>query len=1050
MTATESGQGLPQDVDAQDGRRGPIAFFARNPAAANLLMVLLIVGGLVAAWNLPVTSGPKVRPSQITVAVYYPGSSVAEVNEDINLRLEEALIGLDGVDQVMTTAVQNLGMATLDLNRFANGEAVMEDVQNALDRMEAFPPAFAEKPEVEFVRPEGEAITVAVASSYASENDLRSVAEQIRAELQQLPSLSQVGLRGVRDREVTIELSEEALRRHGLNFSRVAGVLRRDSLNLSFGQLHTDSGEVVLHTLGKRTVGEEFADIPLLTGPAGAIVTLGDVADIRDGFADENLVSTLDGKPAVFVRVNSVEGTSLADIAGHVRNWLDSYEPPPNVEVSIWSDQAEPAVDRLVDIIRNAAIGLVLVFLLLILVFDLRVAVWITAGIPVSFIGAMAFFGLTDMTLNIFTVFGFFLMIGLVVDDAVVVGESIASERALRKSAVGAAIAGTRSVVGPVTVGVLTTMLAFVPMLFGEGPYELIRPFFYVAVFVLAVSLIEAFLILPAHLSHAGGWSRGPLKDIQERVTAWLERVREKTVAPAVLWSMQHVWLIISGAALVLVVAVSLVATGTVRIQFYDEQNSIVRGLQVDMQLPDGSPFEDTLDAVERVVDAAYVADNRLGGNTVQSVRVLAGNVAESFFDHTRPNRSHLASVVLKLHPQPIRSASLFEIEREWRSAVGDLAGLESMRFQTTSAGSVIAEVDLLLLHDRQEVLEQAVTELTTAIAEVPGTYEVNDSMAPGKRHLQVELTQAGYASGLTPFAIGTHLRNSFYGTEVQRIQRGQEEIKVVLRYPEERRRSLHELAGERIRTATLDVPLSAVATLRESREPKELIRADGKQAAVVSAHVDDAITTSTQVRGHLTDKVLPALRDKYPGLIVDPHGVWKDEQNLYRNWALVISIVLVAMYALMAAFLRSYWKPFAAAAGIPLAAAGAVLGHWVLGWDLTGMSFFGIIGVSGVVVNDVLVLLDRYGKIRRETEVPAIAALAGAANQRFRAVFLTSATTLLGLLPLLYERSEGLYVLVPLAVSIIGGLIMSGLFVLFGLPTLMMVTIRSWERTAG
>lgn len=1047
MGATESERDPRQGNGAEEERRGPIAFFARNRVAANLLMVLLVVGGLVAAWNLPLQSFPEIRPSQISVSVHSPGSSATEVNEDINRRLEEALIGLEGIDRIQTTAVQGLGKTNLELETFVNRETVMEDVQDALDRMEAFPPPNAERPEVEFVQSRNEVITVAVASSHASEDHLRSAAEQIRTELQQFPFLSQVSLRGARDREVTIELSEEALRRHDLSFSQVARVLRRDSVNLSFGQLRTDSGEVVLHTLGKRTVGEEFADIPLLTRPGGAIVRLGDLADISDGFADENIVSTLDGQPAVFVRVNSLEGTSIADISGHVRNWLDSYQPPPNIEVSIWSDQAEPAVDRITDIMRNAVIGLILVFLLLVLVFDLRVAGWITAGIPVAFIGAMTFFGLADMSLNIFTIFGFFLMVGLVVDDAVVVGESIASERAMGKSAVSAAISGARSVVGPVTVGVLTTMLAFVPMLFGVGSFETVRPFFYVTVFVLAVSLIEAFLILPAHLSHRRNLSRRPLKGIQQRVSAWLDKVRDRTVTPAVTWSMKHVWLTMAGALLVMVLAVSLLATDTVRILVFDEQDSITDDIQVNMLLPVGSPFENTLDAVERVVDAAYVADDRLGGNTVRSVRVLAGSTANSIFDVPTSNGSHLASVVLNLYPKPVRTASLFEVEREWRNAVGNLAGVETMRYRSSRVRA-LADIAVLVKHDDLQVLRQAATELRTALAALPGAYELDDSLSLGKRHLEIELTPAGYAAGLTPIAIGTHLRNSFHGTEVQRIQRGQEELKVILRYPEERRESLHELASERIRVAGVsgDVPINAVATLTETRELKELIRADGKQAALVSANVDEAKTTPIQGRRHLSDEVFPTLRAKYPGLILDPSGGWKAEQTLFRNWAFVVPIMLIAMYALMAAFLRSYWKPLAAAAGIPLAAAGAVIGHWVLGWDLTGLSIFGIIGVSGVVVNDVLLLLDRYGKIRRVQDVPAIAALALAANQRFRAVFLTSATTLLGLLPLLYERSEGLTVLVPLAVSIIGGLIMSGFFVLFGLPTLVMIFRRSQD----
>ena len=1039
MAATESERDPRKGADAQDVRRGPIAFFARNSVAANLLMVLLIAGGLVGALNLPLQDGPQRKPSKIAVSVLTPGASASEVNVDINHRLEEALNGLEGIDRIRTSAVQGLSLTTLDLKTFANPEAVMKDVQDALDRMEAFPPPNAEEPEVELVVPKAEAITLAVASAHASEHDLRSAAEQIRTELLQSPFLSQVSLRGARDREVTIELSEEALRRHDLSLSQVSRILGGTSLNLSFGQLRTDSGDVVLHTLGKRTVGEEFADIPLLTGSAGAIVTLGDVADIRDGFADENIVSTLDGKPAVFLRVNTLEGTSITDITGSVRNWLDSYEPPPNIEVSVWNDQAEPAVDRIQAIMRNVAIGLLLVFLMLILVFDLRAAVWIAAGIPVSFIGALALFGVADLTLNLFTIFGFFIMIGLVVDDAVVVGESIASERALRKRAAGAAISGARSMVGPVTIGALTTMLAFVPLWFAVGAFQLLRPLFVVTVLVLAISLMEAFLILPAHLSHERGWSRWPLKDIQERVSGWLDQVRDKTVAPAISWSMRHVWLTMSGALLVLVAAVSVLATETVHVRLLDEQNIANDRVQIDMSLPSGSPFQNTLDVVDRVVDAAHVADDRLGGNTVRSVRVLAGNVAAAYVDRTTPNGSHLASVVLQLHPKPGRTASNPEVESEWRSAIGSLPEVETMEFQSAGLGD-ISGVELLLKHDDQDVLGQATTELETAIAAVPGVYQVSNSWSLGKRHLEIKLTPAGQAAGLTPIAIGRHLRNSFYGTEVQQIQRGQEEIKVVLRYPEERRRSLHELASERIRTARGDVPISAVATLSETRELNQLIRADGKPAAMVAARVDAATATPIQVRRYLSDEVLPGLRDKYPGLTLEPDGTWKLEQEQYRNWALIVPIVLILIYALMAAFLRSYWKPLAAAAGIPVAAAGAILAHWVLGWDLTGSSIFGIIGVSGVVVNDVLVLLDSYGKIRSERNVPAIAALAWATKQRFRAVLLTSATTLLGLLPLLYDRSEALATLVPLAVSMVGGVIMSGFFVLFGLPTLVMI----------
>ena len=1023
-------------------KTGPIAYFAGNPIAANLLMLLIVVAGVVSGLRLPVQSYPSFESRVVTVTVRSPGSSPKEVEEDINRRVEESLIGLPGVERVVATATEGVGRISIELATFANADTVLRDVQSALDGMENFPPINAEQPEVEFRRLTNEVMTLAVSSSFATEDELRLVAEAVRSELLELPSVSQVTLRGTRDREIAIELSEEELRRNNLSFAEISSAVQRASLNLTFGELRTESGGVVLHTVSKRSVGEEFEDIPLITRLDGTIVTLGEVAEIRDGFVDEDIVSEVDGVPAILVQVDAAEQQSIVDMADDIRGWLASYEAPRGIAVSIWNDRARPALATVSKIIRNGVIGAVLVLILLVLAFDLRVAMWITLGIPISFIGSLIFFNPADLTLNLGTILGFFLMVGLVVDDALVVGESIAAERDSGKSAAEAAISGARAVVGPVTIGACTTILAFVPFLFvTAGSYQLVRVFPYVALFVLAASLIEAFFILPAHLSHEGRWSLWPLRALQDRVSGWIDEIRDRTVVPAVSWSVRQIWLAPVCGVLLVLVSLLLVGSGAVRLVIFDQETSVPENIQVDLYLPVGTPFAATLAAAEQVADAAYATNDQLEGESIEAVGILVGNIGSRALNENEvANSSHLAVVTVRLNERPVRTASPAEIERAWRRNIGDVSHLEKMEFQIARVRTRPG-VSYALVHDDAEVLGQAASELRSFLAAMPGIYELSDSLSLGKRHLEIRLTPAGKAAGLTPAAIGGQLRANFHGVEVQRIQRGHEEIKVVVRYPRERRQSLSELASERIyRPGGAEVPLSTVAQLTETREPATLLRIDGKQAAQVSARADAAVITPRQARRQIEQEFFPGLVAKYPGLGVELAEGARGERDMLETLAVLVPIVLIAMYVLMAAFLRSYWKPLVAVAGVPVAFAGAILGHWLLGWDLTAMSLFGIIAVAGVVVNDALVLLDRYNKIRLErTMLPAIAAAAAATRHRFRAVFLTSATTFLGLSPLLYERSDELIFLVPFVVSMLSGLVLSGVFTLFILPTLVM-----------
>ncbi len=1054
MSTTDAGSGAAE--------RGPIAWFARNPVAANLLLLFLIIGGMIAGRHLAVQLYPYFDLRAITVTVPAPGSSPKEVEEDINRRIEEAIVGLRGVKRVVGTATEGRGQLRVELETFADPDTVLNDVQNAVDGIENFPPLNAERPEVELHRFAIEVLTLAVSSSHASENELRLAAENARDELLALSSVSQVTLLGTRDREITIELSEEELRRHNLSIAQISRIVRRASLNLTFGELRTDAGGVVLQTITKRRTGDEFKDIPLITRLGGAIVTLGDVATIRDGFVDEEIVSEVNGQSTVFVRVDAVEQESVVEIGEEIKLWLADHRAPGNITVSIWNDRAAPALDRLQEIIRNGILGALLVFLTLVLVFDLRVATWITIGIPMSFIGSLIFFGAADMTLNIGTIFAFFLLIGIVVDDSVVVGESIAAERESGKSAADAAISGARAMVGPITVGAATTMLAFVPLLFvTSGGYQLTTVFPYVALFVLLVSLVESFFVLPAHLSHDRPWSLSPLSDIQGRVDGLIDRTRDYVVAPSVARAVQHPWLTLAIGAVVVLIGVLLLRSDNVRVVIIDQDALASDSIQADLHLPAGTPFEQTLAAAERFAAAARSINDQLDGTSIKSVAITAGNQSAVRTADIRANRSNIASVRIHLNPRPARTASPRDIERAWRRNVGDTSELESVEFQSTRVKSN-PPVSYALKHPDTDVLRTAATELKASLATVPGVFGISDSLSAGKRHFEIQLTRAGKAAGLTPAGIGAQLRASFHGVEVQRIQRGREEVKVVVRYPAERRQSLGDLASERIHrpaggngrrgrdrgaSGGGEVPLSTVATLTEKRELTTLTRIDGKQAAFVDARTDAVVTTPRQARREVRERIIPGLLAKYPGLKVEPDGAAREERELLGTLGLLVPIVLLAMYALMAAFLRSYWKPLVAVVGIPISFAGAVLTHWILGWDFAAMSLFGIVAVGGIIVNDALVLLDRYNYLRRESDmIPAIAAASAATRHRFRAVLLTSLTTVVGLSPLLYERSDELIFLVPFVVSMLGGLVLSTIFILFLLPALVMIVDGRYE----
>ena len=1051
----------PPPSHRPDSARGPVAWFAGNHVAANLLMLLLLGGGLFAASRLTVERAPHYDPRSITVTVPFRGATPAEVEEDITSRIEESVSGIVGVERVIATSSEGQSRVTLDLKPFADAVDVLNATRTAVERIENFPPPRADQPEIVRTEVIRSVLTFAVSSTELDEDGLRTSAERLRKDLLALPSVSFVSLVGTRDREIQIDLSEEALRRYELTIDEVVRRIRGSSVNATGGEVRTEAGDVVISTLAKSETAAEFGEIVLLARPDGSLVRVRDVATVRDGFEEQEVAARINGRPAVFVRVHAGAGQPPHEVAEEVKDFLDGYAPPFGADIAdigLWDDETRIIDFRLARTSRNGLFGAVLVFVSLLLIFDLRMSLWIAVGIPVSFLGSFLLFDAVGLTINVLTLFAFFLVIGIVVDDAIVVGESIARERERGRRGAAASIAGVRSVGGPVVVGGLTTMVAFAALLPLEGALgQMFRVVPITVILVLLFSLVEAFFVLPGHLSGERRWSLSPLAGIQARTRRAFDDLIQGRLVRVIARAVRAPFVVIAAVAGSVVLTLLLMVVEAVPVNPFPASLGSDR-LAGEITMPAGTPFSTTTAAAEELAEAARGADRAVGGGQIESIAVLVGQrLPRQAMVGTRnyPKGTHLATVEVKFAPSP-RPLDELDFLRFWRARAGEIRGAERVHF-VTSADLFSPSVSYTLAHDDLEVVAMAADELRTAALDIEAMQEVHDTLAPGNRRYDFELSETGFMAGLTPRRLANQLRDAFFGAEAQRIQRGPDEIRVVVRYPAERRRSLRDLLDERISLGSgKEAPLSTVARINETQDYATLMRLDGRRAATVTTFYDPEIEDGLTVRRLVGGQILPALVERYPGLDVEPAGTTRQSGRTARTLVWTFPLAMLAVFGLLAAQMRNLAQPFLALAGLPMAAVGAVLGHFVLGYELTYISLFGLVAVSGVVVNDTLILMDRYNGMRRkDPDFPVIAAISAAARERARPIVITSATTVVGLLPLLYDKNEMVQFIVPMVISLTAGLAFASIGLLFFIPAVLIVAEmlkldRGLENTKG
>ncbi len=1039
-----------------------IAWFARNSVAANLLMALLLVGGFTSLPRIPQQEFPDIDVPLVNVSVEYLGAAPEEVEEGICVRIEEQIDGVEGVDELRSTATEGMCVVTAELLTEADESKALDDIKARVDALDTLPEE-AERPVVELVTMTRAAVDVAL-SGDAPERTLKELADRIRDELAALPTVTQVGVSGARPYEISIEVSEAALRRHGLRFDQVAAAVRRSSLDLPGGSIKTRGGDILLRTKGQAYRGAEFEEIVVLTRGDGTRVYLRDVASVVDGFADTDQKLMFDGELAVMLQVYRIGDQDLIEIVTEVRAYVEEAQArlPEGMHLTVWRDGSVALRGRIDTMLRNGRAGFGLVLLVLALFLRTRLAFWVALGVPISFAGALFLLPVFDITLNQISMFALILVLGILVDDAIVVGENIYTHQRKHENPLQAATRGAQEVAVPVFFGVTTTMVAFMPMLLVGGTMGQIFSVMATVVMVcLLFSLVESQWILPAHLGHGR-----PADDTRSRTAvgerwrrfqdgfasgleAFIDGPYRRRLETSLHWRYTTLAL---GIAM-LACAFAVVASGHLRFTFFPALQSDY--VTAALTMPQGTPAVATGEAVAQVEAAADSLRRELDAEYGTPERPIVKHVLTAVGEQPSKNRGsqnpsnvgrvtgaggHLGEVAIELVPAEERPFAANDVAQMWRERLPDIADVEELQF-LTAAFTAGEEINIQLQGPDIADLREASGRVQALLAEYPGVIDISDSFQDGKQEVKLAILPSAEALGLSLQDLARQVRQAFYGEEAQRVQRGRHDVKVMVRYPETERRSLGDL--ENLRVRTLDggeVPFRSVAQAELGRGFSTIRRAERQRVINVTADVDRARVTADQVLNDLRVEALPAIAADYTGLSYSLEGIQREQR---RAMGALFAWTLVAMfgiYALLAVPLRSYVQPFLIMSVIPFGIVGAVFGHVVMGlykpgFSLTFMSVTGIVALTGVVVNGSLVLIYTLNRLRDQgADLPD--ATIGAAMARFRPIVLTSITTFVGLLPLLLERSMQAQFLVPMATSLAFGVVFATLITLFLLPS--------------
>ena len=1059
-----------------------------NPVAANMLMILLLAGGLLASLMIPRELFPEFSVDIITVSVPFPGASPAEVESSVCLPIEDKLEGLDGVKEMISTSRESFGTVMLEIETGADIRKVLDDVKSKVEQVSF--PSEVEDYEVVEMTLKRHVIHLAVTGD-APEATLKAIAEEIRDEIRLLPKVSQVSVSGTRETEILVEVTEQSLRRYQLTLATIADAIRASSFDLPAGSVKTDAGDLNLRIVGKGYTAAEYAQLPLLSTADGTIIRIGDIATVREGFADVDIGGQYNGKRAVLVSVYKTGNEDAIEVVNAVREYVTGTPKPPaggiarffwkvksrlfgvktivgkrdrlppGITLEPWADYSRVIRDRLDMLVRSGRQGLLLVFLVLWLFLGWRLSFCVAMGIPVSLLATVLVLNLTGMTLNMMSMFALIMALGLIVDDAIVVGENIYAHVEDGLDPKSAAVKGTKDVLLPVIGAVLTTWLAFGPLMLIPGVmgrFISILPM--VVILALGFSLLECLVILPPHLSHSlqrrrardaarpGRPGRGGR--LREKIDAVIRTVIHRYFAR--LYDLFTKYRYVSGTALVCVFLLIIAAIRTGRVSVTGFPKVAGDTIRAKVVLPTGTPFSRTEDVARDIAEAALRLNKNFQGGDGQPVvlRVfsLLGSTSEG------DSGSHVAEVIVELLPGEDREKRSEEIADAWREETGSIHDALILQFGAFRGGPGGKALEMRLLGKSVEEIEPVATAVKDRLKQFPGVTDVFDDALPGNMEMRICLKDEGRYLGITLRMLGDQLRDAFRGNESVKIQREREEVKVRVSYPADHRRSLGDVENMRVRTpGGAEVPFLQVADVKLQRGYTTLRRVGGKRVVTLSADIDDKAANAEKILKKLKgDKFFLELAEQHPDVKIDQRGQRQQMMDSFNALKVTFPIALLGIYTILAGLFKSYLQPLIIMIVIPFGLIGGVIGHWILGYDITLLSMFGLVALTGIVVNDSLVLIDFINRGVRSGKGVFESAREGALR-RFRPIFLTTATTVVGMLPILMERSFQAQFLKPMVVSIVFGLLFATILTLLVVPCLYLIgndlrRLFRWMRT--
>jgi len=1030
-----------------------IRWFILNTVAANLLMVFIIIAGIFTLSRLRMEVFPDITIPIINVSVVYPGASPEDIEESICVKVEEQVQGINGLKRITSSSNEGYGSINIEVENGYDIDEVKDEVKAQVDAITSFPDD-AEKATIKSFDGQPEVITIAV-HGYVDEVSLLNIAEKVRDEVSDLPNITQTRL-GKKPREISIEVSEKTLQKYGISFDYIANKIRTSSMDVPGGAIETYDGEILIRSKGQAYTGDEFGIIPVLSLSDGSTVLLRDIAEIDDGFQDVEYDIKFNREPALLIRVYRTGEQNALDIAEDVHKYIKKKNPlmPPGISLSTMKDESVILKGRIELLTENAYLGLTLVLIVLALFLKPKLAAWVSLGIPISFMGGFWLLPLFDVSINMISLFTFILVLGIVVDDAIVVGENIHIHLKRGLSGVDAALEGAYQVAKPVIFAVLTTMVTFSPMILVEGATGKIWKIIpVVTIVVLMFSLIESLTILPAHLAHMkldenkkenkflAWWSK-----IQLSIHNWLQSFIKNRYIPVLELALRNRGNTVAISISIFILTIGLVASGFIRFNFFPplEADIVIAGVEY----PEGTPVSLTKSGLEQVEKSAYklkdslevlYPDNKVFINMVstagdQPIKTQSargpGNLDASFFG------SHLAECVIELAPGEERSISTVAISRIWRELTGPIPGVKQVTFDS-DLFTTGAPIEIQLSSVDRDDLREVTSTLKDKLQTYAGVFDIKDSFSAGKDEIKLNLRPEAQNYGITMASLARQVRQAFYGDEVQRVQRGRDEVKVFLRYPKEERVSLNNLEQMMVRVGNnIEVPLGQVAEGELSSGYSTITRTDRKRSISVTADVDLSEANANEILAKFeVEHIIPILRD-YPSVNYSFEGEQREQRDtlgsLFKNFALALFVV----YVLLAVPFKSYLQPLIIMSAIPFGFTGAVIGHIIMGMNLAVLSIIGIVALSGVVVNDSLVMVDFINRYKREDGKTSLEAAMAAGPRRFRPILLTSITTFVGLFPLLIEKSVQAQFLVPMAISLAYGVLFATLITLILVPT--------------